>query len=627
MWGITGEIRFDGRIVGAPVEVGRERREAFWRSHDGATAFSIWGRHLALPGGLDWSVSEEAETGIVVAADCTLYNRQQLIAELGLQSSDTRATAFLLMRAYQQWGEEMLRRFDADFSFVVFDLRRRMAFAAVDPTGMRSLFFRYVRGESFAFSTSPEALANWLGLDPRLPESRLLEPMLCMEELAYLRPEIPGISRLSGGRSCRADYRELRLQRYWASGAGNPGLAEDDVAGWVEGLRWRMHEAVRKRVSDGARVAVMFSGGLDSSTVLALACDMLPAAEVTAYSVLDRGNPSCPETRAIDRMIAATGATAVQIDVADMKGYVAAGLDVVARNPRFINGRVGFLPLFNDMAAKSGAQVMMNGLDADALFHYGNLIEFELREGRYKQLARESRKLDRLMGVSWFMREVRKARVLGVLPLRIRSSLHALYTEVKAPARLRSGLLTNEAIQRLNLVACVREQHGLLHGQNPAGSVLPDSLMGSPIVLDGVARFHARSRHHGIEMRCPFMDRELMEFAAWIPLSMRLRNGRLKWILRKAMNPILPHGVTWRGDKFHPGSHFDRVMLQPVLEKMIRDFHGSGPAVAPYIDRTMFLREAERWQAGMIDAVWALKEILLLEHWLQHNHDKVRWGS
>ena len=625
MWGMTGEIRFDGRIVEVPVELGHEGMEASWTSHDGTTAFSIWGQR-ALPGSVGWSVSGAIETGIIVVADCALYGRQELISQLGLAARHPGATSFLLMRAYQQWGKEMLARLDGDFSFVLVDLKRKKVFAAVDPTGLRSLFFRHKPGESFAFSTNPESLAKWTGLDARLPESRLLEPLLSMEELAYLKPEIPDISRLTGGHACHIDGGKLHVRRYWDPGGRDPGLAEDDVAGWVEGLRWRMREAVRKRVSDGARVGVMFSGGLDSSAVLALACTMLPAAEVTAYSVLDRGNPSCPETRAIDAMIAATGAKAVQIDVADMEAYAAAALEVVARTPRFVNGRIGFLPLFEAMAATSGVQVMMNGLDADALFDFGDLIERELRGGRYKQLVRESRKLDRLAGMPWFMDEVRAARVPAHLPWCVSSSLGELRTWVRAARRLRSALVTSDAVQRFDFVARVREQHRLLHGQKPSASALPATYMDSPIVLDGVGRYHARSRHHGIEMRCPFMDRELMEFAAWIPLSMRLRNGRLKWILRKAMNPILPHGVTWRGDKFHLGSHFDRVMLQPVLEKMIRDFQGSGPAVASYIDRAKFLHEAQRWQAGKIEAVWVLKGVLLLEHWLQHNQNKVRWG-
>lgn len=151
--------------------------------------------------------------------------------------------------------------------------------------------------------------------------------------------------------------------------------------------------------------------------------------------------------------------------------------------------------------------------------------------------------------------------------------------------------------------------------------------MQSPVVLTSVGRCDDRARHYGIQLRCPFLDRDLIDLAAWIPLELRLRNGRLKWILRKAMNPYLPHEVTWRGDKLHLGSHFNRVLLRPVLDGVLRDFAGSGPAIAAYVDRKQFMVQAQRWLDGDIEAVWALSSWLALEHWLQHNHDRVAWGQ
>ena len=118
-----------------------------------------------------------------------------------------------------------------------------------------------------------------------------------------------------------------------------------------------------------------------------------------------------------------------------------------------------------------------------------------------------------------------------------------------------------------------------------------------------------------------------MDFAAWIPWPLRLRNGWHKWILRKAVTPYMPHAVAWRGDKFHPATHFHRAVLQPVLERVLRDFAGSGPAIAGYVDRERFLREARLWQEGALEAVGNLAPLLCLEHWLRHNQDKVRFGQ
>ena len=124
-----------------------------------------------------------------------------------------------------------------------------------------------------------------------------------------------------------------------------------------------------------------------------------------------------------------------------------------------------------------------------------------------------------------------------------------------------------------------------------------------------------------------FMKRKCFhDFCAWIPQHLRMKNGRTKWIMRKAMNRYLPHAVAWRADKHHIGANFDRVVLQPVLDRFELDLAAGNAKVQTYIDKERVLAMAARWRAGDIAAVCGLTELLLLEHWLQHNSDKVRWG-
>ena len=623
--GVIGELRFDGRRAGPAsmcpdvTDNGRS-----WHSPDKRVAMGAWGGT-----GMDCRLATDCNVATI--ADCTLYDRDRLCAELGLPPTSDEGDASLLTKAYLRWGEAMLERLDGDFAFVVCDLGAGRAFAATDPMGMRPLFYRHEPGRSFAFSTSAHELAAWTGLDPRIPESRLLDPLLNAEELAHFKPEIPRIDRLLAAHACHVGADSLRVGRYWSPTGRRPSLSENDTEGWIEGLRERMRRAVSKRVADGARVGVMFSGGLDSSALLALSCEMASVERVSAYSLLDRGDPSYPETLAIDRMIAATGATSIQCDVANLEEHGDTARAVLARVPRFDYILNGFVPYFNAMAAKSGVNVMMYGLDADALFSHGDLLLKRLRRGRYHHVLREARKADRLLGVPWLVPQVPKMQATvilsAVLPFPARRALRSMYEWMEQPAILREALVGDDAISRLQLRGRLREQSRLLRSFPRQVGGLPASSMDRPVALDGVGRVEARTRHYGLEMRCPFMDRDLIEFAAWIPLELRLRNGRPKWILRKAMNPYLPHAVAWRGDKVHPGSHFSRVVLRPVLDQIVRDYRGSGPAIAPYADRDRFLEAADQWRAGAIEAVWKLAPLVALEHWLQHNRDLVHWGA
>lgn len=621
-WGIVGEIRFDDAPANARgcLDMDRFGGGRRWRSPGERAAAVCWG-------GRGGDLHFIDDRGLVVLADATLYEPARLAAQLGLDPGEG-DSARLLAAAYLRWGADMCAHLDGDYAFVVCDLRAATAFAAVDPMGVRPLFYRHEPGKSFAFSSRDDLLATWIGLDPRIPESRLLEPLLNLEELRHFRSDVPGLATLQAAHACRADGNDLRMWRYWTAGERRPDIAEHDIGAWIEGLRTHLHSAVRKRMADGARIGVMFSGGLDSASVLALATRIAPAGEITAYSLLDRSRPDCPETRAIDRTIAATGARLVSLDIADMQAHVAPSLHLLARVPRFNFVGNGFLPCLCTTATEAGVGAMMNGYDADSLFDEADLLQRRLRQGQYRRMLHEARRLDRGLGIADVEPQVRRLRMTQWLPAWMETRLRAIWRRSREGNRLRGFLLDRAAAQRLHLRERLREYRALTkRTQDGRGPALPASLMQIPTVIDGVARSELRCRFGAMQMRSPFLDRDLIDFAAWIPLELRMRNGRTKWILRKAMNPYLPHEVTWRGDKLHLGSHYARVLLRPVLNGVLRDFAGSGPAIAPYVDRKGFEAQAQRWLDGDIEAVWALSSWLALEHWLQHNHDRVAWGQ
>jgi asparagine synthase (glutamine-hydrolysing) len=621
VYGIVGEF-----CIGSDhVDGGRQFQIACFGAAGkpiGQTQFCTHTHGEVLGKGLSWCA--QPDLGLVVVADCTLYDRGAIASALDIQQ-EVESDAWLLAHAYLRWGDGMLDRLDGDFAFTIFDQNSGEVFATVDPMGVRSLFYRYERGKRFAFSSRPEALADWCGLDSRIPESRLLEPLLGMEELAYVQPEIVGISRLMAAHSCRVSSAGLRLRRYWWPSQNDPGLAEGDTAGWVEGVRQRLIQAVEKRAPHAERFAITLSGGLDSSSVLALACRQVSIDQVLAYSAIDRGNAMCPETLAIDRVLASTGAGAIQVDVAHLEAHAETALRALESTPRFILGRQGFLPLFDAMSARDGVSVMMNGVDADALFGGQALIERWVRNGQIRLALRDARREDRLLGIASSVPHLRRLWLKANLP---RGAVDILrWARQKMALRRCPSPLSFRPALWAQLQAQQRVQRQFLSDSAIQESALGSSSMDALIVTDSVGRAVTRSRAFGIEPRFPFLDRSLIEFSAWIPLQLRQHNGRHKWILRKAMNPYLPHSVTWRGDKYHLACKFSRGLFEPLLDRVIRDFRGSGPAIAPYVNREQFMREVPHWKSGSLSAIWKLNAILLLEHWLSHNSDKVRWGD
>lgn len=566
--------------------------------------------------------------GLQIVADARLYGREELAKALGLRGSRDIGDPELIARGYQRWGNALPEHLDGDFAFVILDGARGGALVATDPMGVCPLFHRHARGQSFSFASRAPELARHLGMDARMLESRLLYPFVLIEELWHLHSRIVGIDRLLAGHACWVDAQGVKAWRYWRPEGNRPDLPRSDARRWIEETRSRLECAVRKRTEAGASMGVMLSGGLDSSSLLALAARCNPS--VRAYSLRDGTRGECPETRAIDRMLEATGVEHFCLDVATLSDRSEADLALLAQMPRFDYIFNGFMPILHARAVQDGVVEIMNGLDADSLFHEGDFNLRRMREGRYGEVARDARKLDRGLGIPFMVPELRRTYLSALLPESAKRAYRRLARGARQSGALRAALIRPEAVQRLRLHEAMSERARLcLSERTLASPELPATYMHVPTVLDGVERIEERASLFGIRLCTPFLDRELIEFAAWIPLEFRFRNGRLKWIFRRAMNPYLPHDVAWRGDKLHLGSHFHRVLLRPVLDRTVRAFsdpRSGGPAIAPYVDRARFLEEAERWRGGEISGVWALAYWLALEHWLQHNADEIAWG-
>ena len=86
--------------------------------------------------------------------------------------------------------------------------------------------------------------------------------------------------------------------------------------------------------------------------------------------------------------------------------------------------------------------------------------------------------------------------------------------------------------------------------------------MAAPYISTGIERYNRVASLFGIEPRPPFADRDLIQFQAWMPIDLRLRDGHLKWVLRQAMAGLLPDPVRWRTDKQHIGFRFSQVQVQ-----------------------------------------------------------------
>lgn len=202
-----------------------------------------------------------------------IYNHRELRAELQSSGTVFRGTSDteVLIEAYRTWGEAGLGRLNGMFAFVLYDTQRKRVVAARDRAGEKPLFYRHTAGH-LAFASELKALLH----DPSV--SRVLDRKALEFYLAY--GYVPGdLCLLQGIRKLPAahlltfdlDHELVDVREYWKL-PDPPGLdaavSMDEAVATVDAL---LQDAVRRQMVADVPVAVLLSGGLDSSLVTAMA--------------------------------------------------------------------------------------------------------------------------------------------------------------------------------------------------------------------------------------------------------------------------------------------------------------------------------------------------------------------
>jgi len=214
-------------------------------------------------------------------------------------------------------------------------------------------------------------------------------------------------------------------------------------------------------------------------------------------------------------------------------------------------------------AARRGVRVVLDGIDADNLFSEGDYLHTLARRGRWGRLLREvsgQKRFYRGAVSTWEL--VRPLLSGAFVPPTLRRIVRRGRAEREYLEVVRSTMIAPDFARRIDLASRLRRLNDALAGQRiSSADGLAGTSIGSNYTTVGVERYGRVAAARGVEPRHPFLDRDLIEFCAWIPWSLRLRDGWPKWVLRQAMAPALPADVAWRLGKDHLGWHFNHALL------------------------------------------------------------------
>lgn len=520
------------------------------------------------------------ETGrFWVVQNGEIYNAPELRAELTARGRRfaTRSDTEVLVQAFAEWGAACLHRFNGPFACAIWDRDTQELFLARDRLGVRPLFFAEVEG-ALLFGSEAKALL----CDARA--RRGLDPLGLVEALTNWsigpdRSAFRGIRELPAGHAMvRGRDGGRRMWRWWdVQFAARGDARAGSTATLADELGELLADATRLRLRADVPVGAYLSGGLDSSAIAAI------ARRQTDQPVHCLGL-QFQDPRFDERSFQAQVATALRLplEVVEVDARaIAEAFPAVIRAAEMPLLRTAPAPLLllSRRARELGLKVVLSGEGADEVFAGYDLFR-EDKVRRFWARQPDSRTRPQLLGrlYPWLAADIARAGAFW------QAFFARDLTRVDDPLYSHRLRFANGARVAQMLDAGVREA-ARVEGDPEARLVasLPADF-GNATAL-GRAQYlelrtflqgyllHAQGDRvamaNGVELRCPFLDYRLVEFAASLRDGHRLRGLREKFLLRRAVAPLLPAEIAARPK---------RPYRAPILQAFLGE--GAPPWVA-----------------------------------------------
>ncbi len=556
-----------------------------------------------------------------------IYNFRELRSELLERGHHfrTHSDGEVIAHLYEEKGPECLQDLNGMFAIALWDDRERRLLLARDRAGEKPLHY-WQQGENFLFASEIKSLFEYREV-PRQPDFEAWTQYLLHGYIPAPRTAFQGITKLPAAHCMMIQDGGITIEPYWRlsdhlRAPGSRAVSRKEEALLVHELRECIRQAAISRLVSDVPLGVFLSGGVDSSTLVALMSELAPG-QVNSFSVsfAERSFNEQPYSS----LVAARFRTRHHVLQANTRNLREA-LDVMTDYLDEPLADPAVLPTFLiSRFARSEITVALSGEGSDELFGgYPTYVGARVADFYLKLPA-------------WFRHRVVEplGRNLpaspGAVPLGLFLRRFLAQAE-KAPAERHLtwfGMFTPTEIKRLvtrgwpeprpyeTLVALCSQLSSNARFENTLAEVL--YLDFKTYLEDNLlVKVDRASMACSLEMRTPFLDHRLVEFAAGLPSSLKVRRLRMKHILKKTVEPWLPREIVYRQKRGFsvPISAWMRGELRPLLEERLSPerLKRQGWFQADFVQRLL----DEHW-SGRADHRKTLWTLLSFQLW----HD--RW--
>lgn len=616
MSAITGIFRRDGKDVD-PALIKKMNDKLGHRGPDGSKTWCegpvAFGHQMlhTTPESLQETLPfKDEESGLVITADARIDNRKDLAPKLGIEDNEYVSDSYFILKAYEKWGEKCPDELLGDFAFAIWDGKN--LFCSKDHMGVKQLYY-FSDDDIFLFSTEIKALFEIEEVIYELNERKLALYLLkdtCDNELTFYK----NIKNLPAAHFLKIDKNDIKKYRYWKLDP-NSQIVMASEEEYARAFLQIFEEAIQCRLRSAFPLGFDLSGGLDSSSIVC--------------TVKTRLNQ---KTSSLDNNINSFSRIFDETPESDEQYYINKVISIGGIKPCFISGDdVGLLENIGDILWQQdqpfytphmtkhiesyqkmhelGVRILFSGQGGDQNISLGrNYLRELLITFQWKKFVCELKYFSHNFDKPVYQTLIEKV-MFPSLPYALKKGIRKLLGR-------NLNLLNPEFLKELH----IDEDYYNIFADNlnkisskeyhyySITYAVPETTFST--IDRSVASFN-------IDYRYPFYDKRLVEFCYALPSEMKFKNGWNRYILRLAMENILPKEIQWRAHKSDLSYTYKKNLLLE-LKKLEKIIYEDNEIIEKYVNLKTIKKIFEKFKSDGGNNLFEFWIVILLDYWLKY---------
>ena len=600
-------------------------------SHRGPDGSAIWcDGPMGLGHQMLWTTQESLheklpleENNLVITADARIDNRDELSKELGLRDEEDVSDSYFILKSYEIWGEECPDKLRGDFAFAIWDKAQEKLFCARDHMGVKP-FYYYLDDDMFVFSTEIKAFFTIDAIPQELNEKKVALYLVNLRDQKFTFYK--DIFSLIGANSLTVDKNKQIMRKYWELNP-NSQIIMDTDEDYINAFNEIFGEAVQCRLRSAYPVGFELSGGLDSSSVVCMAKKIFNEKKdsysnnLKTFSIIYDGFPEGDERHYIEKVVNKSGIEPHFITAGNQSLFLKMENILWYLEQPFFTPFMSYIWDFYQKMQKNNIRVILGGAGGDEVLDVGNYyINNYLRSFKLKSLIKTT--FNVLKHYDLYQQKfLLKMFISTLIPKFIKNKIISQNKESNFFPF--ANILNKDFLNRNGGYEYLKNIYNDYYGEfltNRTTKTFQKFNINSlahnkyaPISSASISGF-------SIEHRYPYLDKRLLEFCFAIPTEIKARYGWDKYILRIAMENILPPQIQWRTDK----GRTDQVLYKNFLlydkKRLDNLIYNENPIIRNLVDLETVKECYKKYQNGTtgmnLIQLWFISLLFL---WLQKN--------